>query len=98
METNATKVKIPMYVTVSDAAGFPPIHIGNKDGAAELLQIWLNSLGYTLTIDKEFGAETEEKVKAFQTDHGLDADGCVGSVTWMTLTQAMYDAQAGIQD
>lgn len=98
METNATKASVPMVVTVSDASGFPPVKLGCKDGAVELLQIWLNHIGYALTIDKEFGAETEEKVKAFQTDHGLDADGCVGSVTWMALTQAMYDSQADIQD
>lgn len=95
---NATKVSAPMVVTVSDASGFPPVKLGCKDGAVELLQIWLNSLGYALTIDKEFGDETEEKVKAFQADHGLEADGCVSSLTWMALTQSMYDAQSGIQD
>lgn len=98
MENSATGVGMPMVVTVSDASGFPQVKLGCKDGAVELLQIWLNNLGYTLTIDKEFGDETEEKVKAFQADHDLDTDGCVSSITWMALTQAMYDAQAVIQD
>lgn len=38
-----------------------------------------------IKADGVFGAQTEEAVKAWQSSHGLDPDGIVGSLTWATL-------------
>lgn len=46
------------------------------------LQVKLNALGYDCgTADGKFGKKTEAAVKAFQTDHGLTADGIAGPET-----------------
>lgn len=47
-----------------------------------LLEVW----GYgTFDAQYEFGSYLETKVKEFQTDHGLKADGIVGPLTWAEL-------------
>ena len=36
-------------------------------------------------IDSNFGSFLTERVKAYQTEHGLKADGIVGPLTWAAL-------------
>ena len=53
------------------------------------IQEALTELGYyTASITGHFGGKTEDAVKAFQRDHGLTADGVVGSKTLSALTAA----------
>lgn len=58
------------------------------------LQSQLRDLGYTgkdhkpIAGDKHFGAHTKEAVEAFQTAHGLKADGIVGEKTLDALHTA----------
>lgn len=40
---------------------------------------------YQGAIDGKIGPSTKSAVKAFQRDHGLDADGVVGKGTWNKL-------------
>lgn len=40
---------------------------------------------YQGTVDGKIGPSTKSAVKAFQKDHGLDADGVVGKGTWNKL-------------
>ena len=53
---------------------------GSKGHSVTLIQ---QALG--IKADGVFGAQTEEAVKAWQSSHGLDPDGIVGSLTWATL-------------
>ena len=53
---------------------------GSKGHSVTLIQ---QALG--IKADGVFGVQTEEAVKAWQSSHGLDPDGIVGSLTWATL-------------
>ena len=50
-----------------------------------VLQNQLTEVGFKVFVDGDFGKNTEEAVKAFQTSRDLDADGIVGQVTWDAL-------------
>ncbi|MCI0484572.1 MAG: peptidoglycan-binding protein [candidate division NC10 bacterium] len=49
------------------------------------LQAELNKEGFSLDVDGLFGRDTENAVKRFQREHGLDDDGVVGPLTWAAL-------------
>lgn len=53
---------------------------GSKGHSVTLIQ---QALG--IKADGVFGTQTEEAVKAWQSSHGLDPDGIVGSLTWQSL-------------
>jgi peptidoglycan hydrolase-like protein with peptidoglycan-binding domain len=44
--------------------------------------------GWSLTVDGNFGPETERVVIAFQQEKGLLADGVVGADTWYAIWHA----------
>jgi len=55
------------------------------------LQSVLQALGYNIGptgVDGDFGSYTEQAVKAFQRDYGLNADGVVGNKTSEALLKA----------
>ena len=57
-----------------------------KGDAVKLAQQLLEDYGYSLgPIDGDFGVNTENAVKQFQTDYGLAVDGIVGPKTWAML-------------
>lgn len=59
---------------------------GSSGPAVKELQRLLTQCGYGCgNIDGIFGPKTEEAVKNFQRDHGLEADGIAGEQTQMTL-------------
>jgi hypothetical protein len=63
---------------------------GDEGGNVELLQQALAELGYEVgTPDGVFGPGTEEAVKQFQADTGLDADGVAGPATLAALNEAL---------
>ena len=68
------------------AADMPLIKKGSKGSAVLQLQKILNSKGYKLSEDSDFGPATEAAVKAFQKANGLNpVDGEVGPITWTAL-------------
>ena len=67
---------------------------GMKGNDVKWLQAALKKLGYSLTIDGDFGSATEAKVKAFQSANGLSSDGAVGPVTRNRLIQELHNASA----
>lgn len=58
---------------------------GAQGEAVRQLQRELNEEGYGVGVDGVFGANTDAAVRRYQRDHGLEADGVVGSRTWAQL-------------
>lgn len=68
----------------------------NNPSEVNYLQARLNQLKRqgksgttTIVVDGEFGSKTETRVKQFQLDFGLSADGIVGNYTWTILEDAL---------
>jgi uncharacterized protein (TIGR02594 family) len=49
-----------------------------------------------VTVDGEFGPETDAAVRAYQATHGLDVDGDVGDETWTALLSGKPATAAGV--
>lgn len=72
-------------ITVS----LPELKNGDEDVAVAMLQAALKYKGYDPKwVDGEFGAQTGAALKAFQADHGLDADAICGKATWSEIAKA----------
>ena len=71
--------------SIPAAATMPLLKKGSQGEAVKKLQQTLNSKGYKLTEDGDFGNKTEAAVKAFQKANGLEVDGEVGPMTWGVL-------------
>lgn len=70
------------------SGGFPLIKRGSKSNYVLIAQDDLNTLGYrTGGLDGIFGLQTENAVKAYQSQVGLVADGIVGCNTWRSLQE-----------
>jgi len=52
-----------------------------------LLQSLLKCRGYNVLVDGIWGQVLTDKVKQFQREHGLDADGAVGPMSWAKLME-----------
>ena len=63
----------------------PLLKIGAKGELVGLVQERLVSAGFSLKVDKDFGSTTKSKVKKFQANRGLQADGDIGKKTWPFL-------------
>jgi|GEM_PF-1882995 len=84
-EKAAEPVKEEVKSATTNNPSYPAIKKGSKGDAVKTLQTKLNKLGYTLTVDGDFGAKTETQVKLFQTKNKLVVDGIVGKNTWAKL-------------
>ncbi|WP_236693854.1 peptidoglycan-binding domain-containing protein [Sporosarcina globispora] len=45
----------------------------------------INHFGFETEVDGLFGAQTDEQVRQFQSEHGLAVDGIVGVETWTVM-------------
>lgn len=59
------------------------------------LQASLNKLGANLTIDGQIGQRTKAAVLAFQSGHGLRADGIAGPITRRAIKTAIAGVPSG---
>ena len=58
------------------------IQQGSKGSDVETWQKFLNTQGYNLTVDGDFGGLTLNATKEWQKKNGLADDGVVGELTW----------------
>lgn len=66
------------------------IRKGSKNINVGFLQLFLNTYEVNrLKIDCDFGGKTEEAVKNFQLNKGLEVDGIVGVKTWTKIYSIM---------
>ncbi len=65
----------------------PTLRYGSSGGCVTTLQLKLNRVNQPITIsfDGNFGIQTLNGVKYFQTREGLNVDGVVGQLTWARL-------------
>lgn len=79
-EKKATEAKVMVEVQVAQ------VEKGDTNVFVAMLQAALKFRGYHPTwIDGEFGPKTEEVLKAFQANNGLEADGVCGKNTWSEI-------------
>lgn len=85
-DTDSNPVK-PSKPTTETKLGdkMPTLKRGSKGADVRTLQGLLCARGHKTTIDGIFGAQTEDKVRAFQSKHAKPADSIVGKVTWNAL-------------
>ena len=82
----------PKYPTLENESdiniSFPTIRKGNCGTAVKVLQLALVAYEYNIGkygADGEFGLDTENAVKRFQKNSGIEVDGIVGRDTWSKL-------------
>ena len=71
--------------TATTTTATPVLRVGASGPAVTKLQTALSKAGFAVSADGNFGEQTKSAVVAFQTRHGLDADGIVGTSTWAML-------------
>lgn len=81
-------------------AKYTTIRYGSSGDEVKKLQESLNSQGYKLDVDGQFGSATQSAVRDYQSKNGLTVDGIVGDNTWGKLTggastQASVSGTAG---
>lgn len=74
-----------LTTTWFSVAGASAFRVGDQGTEVAEIQGQLQSLGYDVTADGEYGPATAEAIKAFQSSKGLTADGLVGSATYSAL-------------
>lgn len=79
-----TKLSKPTYCY---NVKLPLLKLGMSDPAVSAVQALLVTRGFPpgSIIDDNYGEQTAQAVKAYQTAAGLDADGEVGGDTWTAL-------------
>jgi peptidoglycan hydrolase-like protein with peptidoglycan-binding domain len=68
---------------------------GDTGDRVKKLQQDLKSLGYSITVDGQFGSETDSIVRKFQGDMNLTVDGIAGPATEAAIKKAL-DAKASV--
>ena len=84
--TTAARAAAPASRGGPAVPAFPGLMKRNATGpGVRALQQRLKARGWKITVDGEFGAQTDRIVRAFQKDKGLTVDGEVGPQTWRAL-------------
>lgn len=62
------------------------VQLGSRGNAVRAVQDELLARGYSITVDGDFGPQTQTAVRTYQQRVGLTVDGIVGVNTWNALT------------
>jgi hypothetical protein len=69
---------------------WPTIRIGTANTrAVKKLQQLLNSAGFEVEVDGDFGQRTQAAVLNYQASRGISTDGVVGPATWTLLLNSV---------
>lgn len=68
---------------------YKTISYGSSGEDVRKLQQTLNSLGFNLSVDGQFGPKTQSAVRSYQQKNGLAVDGIVGVNTWNSLSKSI---------
>jgi len=74
---------------------WPTEQTGATGNDVKSLQMMLNARGAKLTVDGDFGPNTQSAVKSFQSAHKLTVDGVVGPQTWSALIVTTQSGSTG---
>jgi peptidoglycan hydrolase-like protein with peptidoglycan-binding domain len=64
------------------------VKLGDKGDGVKKIQFALKAAGYKVTVDGDFGNQTDAAVRQFQKKNNLKVDGIVGKITWGKLSAA----------
>jgi murein L,D-transpeptidase YcbB/YkuD len=69
------------------------VQTGDSGATVRRVQKWLNAVRDpdktpAIKVDGDFGKSTGKRLRQFQNNHNLDADGVVGPTTWTVLCRA----------
>jgi hypothetical protein len=86
-----TTVTQPATTTATNTTPAPqqPLAPGATGSQVKTLQRALNSLGYSVTVDGDYGPATQAAVSQFQAAKGLAVDGNFGPQTLTAMQQAL---------
>ena len=68
---------------------FSDYAVGSTGAGVSDLQSKLNSVGYSLAVDGNYGAATQAAVRDFQSKQGISVDGIAGPQTLVALATAI---------
>src|SRR5215210_806661 len=74
---------------------WPVVRRGDNIFPVRTLQQLLRARNRPVSVDGNFGPNTEAAVKAFQQSNGLTADGVVGAATWPKLVVQVKQGSTG---
>ncbi len=80
--------------TLPGSHSWPTVRQGQSGRQVSTVQYLLTAQGASLTVDGQFGSATAAAVSAFQSAHGLSADGIVGTTTWQALAGTVQQGSA----
>lgn len=77
------------------ALNWPLQRRGSTGEPVRSVQYNLRAHGHTVTVDGDFGPNTEAAVRAFQSANGLASDGIVGNHTFPALVKTVREGNTG---
>src|SRR5262249_47205002 len=73
----------------------PTVRRGASGVVGTTIQYLLNQQGTEISVDGDFGPQTEQAVRAFQQARRLTVDGVVGATTWQALFVTVRQGSQG---